>query len=145
MKRDICCSLLRVDTARVANPALSSGWKDYSLEENPWFLAIRMKASPLRLLPRTTLINRLFLFMIFLPLSHKFSLPQNMAIFYWVLTSFWDSAKKKKIIEFERKPMIIKNTQFRTYIFSQNIWSISLVILSYAVTAVHRLVLEAVT
>ena len=94
LKGDICC--LQVDTARVANPALSSGWKDYWLEENAWFLAIRMKASPLRLLPRTTPINRLFLFMIFLPLSQKFSLRQNMAIFYWVLTFFGDSAKKKK-------------------------------------------------
>ena len=148
LKRDICCSLLWVDTARVANPALSSGWKDYSLEENPWFLAIRMKASPLRLLPRTTLINRLFLFMIFLPLSHKFSLLQNMAIFYRVLTSFWDSAKKKK----KKKNYWIwkeandhKKYSVQNLYFSQNIWSISLVILSYALTAGHRLVLEAVT
>ena len=38
-----------------------------------------------------------------------------------ILLGFCKKKKKKKIIEFERKPMIIKNTQFRTYIFSQNI------------------------
>lgn len=58
----------------------------------------RDESSPLGFLPRTPLINRRLLFMIFLPLSHKFSLLQNRAISFWVLTSSEDSAKENYLI-----------------------------------------------
>lgn len=110
-------------TARVANPALSSGWKDlYFTRAEPMVSGYQDEGSPLGLLPRTTLINRLFLFMIFLLLSHKFALLQNMAISYWVLTPSWDSAKEIYLIwniANDHKKYSVQNLLFFLRIYDQ--------------------------
>lgn len=125
-------------TARVANPASLSGWKDLLvIIAEPMVSGYQDERSLLGLLPRTSLINRLFLFRIVLPLSHKFSLLQNMAICYWALTSFWDSAEEIYLIW----KVANDHKIFCSELFSQNIWSISLVILSSSTLPV----LEAVT
>lgn len=74
------------------------------------------------LLLRTPLVNRPFLFMIFLPLSHKFSQLQNMAIFFGALAFFGDSAKENYLIWKVANGHRILSVQ--TLCYPQNTWSI---------------------
>lgn len=80
------------------------------------------EGSLLGLLLRTPLVNRPFLFMIFLPLSHKFSQLQNMAIFSWALAWFGDSAKENYLIWKVANGHRILSVQ--TLCYPQNTWSI---------------------